>query len=242
MRNFVKKVLCLGKHYLQVLLEKSLKTNEGVFVFHEIYGKNEPCVNEKYAMKEESFRLFLKGLGDVGCTIASVDEIISERRKRCFAISFDDGYYNVYENAVPYLENNKLPYVMFIPFDFIGRDGYVGEEELDKLGNSTLCEIGGHSKSHAWLAGLTWSELKREMSISKDLLEHMIGRAVRYMAYPYGSLAAVNWKAMRMAKQAGYCGAFSTLNVSNRWIHCKYFYPRITVTEDNWKQLLERFR
>lgn len=242
MRNFVKKVACLGKQYLQLLLEKSLKANEGIFVFHEIYSENETCVNEKYAMKAESFRLFIEGLGDAGCTVTSVDEIISERRKRCFAISFDDGYYNVYENAVSYLESNKLPYVMFIPFDFIGRDGYLGEEELHKLGNSTLCEIGGHSKSHAWLANFRRSELKQEISGSKVLLECMIGKAVRYMAYPYGSLAAVNWKSMRMAKKAGYCGAFSTLNVSNRWIRCKYFYPRITVTEDNWKQLLERFR
>ena len=223
-------------------MEKFFKADGGVLVFHEVYQDEKYVKNKQYAISKESFKKFIEGINRSGGEITHIGKAISEKKRKCFAISFDDGYDNVCENALPYLEKWGIPYTLFLTTDFIETEGYITRERILQLKSSKLCEIGGHTKTHPWLAKLNGKETCRELGESKVFLETMLDNDVRYLAYPYGSLNAVKLYTIKAAKWGGYLYAFSTFNVSNRFFNYKYFYPRITVTENNWEVLLERLK
>lgn len=67
-------------------------------------------------------------------------------------------------------------------------------------------EIGSHTKTHPHLPELADDELARELRESRDAIEYWLGRACRFLAYPYGE---ENARVRRAARAAGYEAAFA---------------------------------
>jgi peptidoglycan/xylan/chitin deacetylase (PgdA/CDA1 family) len=68
-------------------------------------------------------------------------------------------------------------------------------------------EIGSHGWSHRSLPMLNDEALTEELRRSKEDAERLLGKPVRYFAYPYGE---VNDRVSAFARQAGYESAFAT--------------------------------
>jgi len=62
----------------------------------------------------------------------------------------------------------------------------VTASELLRLADSPLIEIGGHTRTHADLGGLSRAQAAREIGGGRRDLIEMTGRDVRSFAYPYG--------------------------------------------------------
>ncbi|OLC82301.1 MAG: hypothetical protein AUJ01_16720 [Acidobacteria bacterium 13_1_40CM_3_65_5] len=69
--------------------------------------------------------------------------------------------------------------------------------------------IGFHTVRHAALPGLVDAELDRALTEGRDALSSAAGRAVEFLAYPYGRADA---RVTRAARRAGYTAAFATGN------------------------------
>ena len=82
-------------------------------------------------------------------------------------------------------------------------------DELRKLAQDTLVEIGAHSISHPHLVSLAVSEQTAEIQGCKNDLENIINRPVTSFAYPHGSLSGATATAVR---NAGYSCACTSLN------------------------------
>jgi peptidoglycan/xylan/chitin deacetylase (PgdA/CDA1 family) len=67
-------------------------------------------------------------------------------------------------------------------------------------------EVGSHTVTHAHLPSLSDLELERELSDSRLRLEDELGRACRFLAYPYGE---ENPRVHDAARAAGYDAAFA---------------------------------
>jgi len=67
-------------------------------------------------------------------------------------------------------------------------------------------EVGSHTVSHPHLTSVGDSELVSELAASKERLEDELGRACRFLAYPYGEHDA---RVRRVARSVGYEGAFA---------------------------------
>jgi peptidoglycan/xylan/chitin deacetylase (PgdA/CDA1 family) len=76
--------------------------------------------------------------------------------------------------------------------------------------------IGSHTVNHAILARECADDVKREVVLSRDRLESIIGEPIRYFAYPNGRRADFNAGVKGALKDAGYAAALSTLpGISN---------------------------
>jgi peptidoglycan/xylan/chitin deacetylase (PgdA/CDA1 family) len=92
------------------------------------------------------------------------------------AVTFDDGFLSVAENAVPELKKRGIPCTVFIISDFLGSvpswaekysDGgeperFVNLEELVKM-PSDLVVIGSHTLTHPKLTAISTKEAAREL-------------------------------------------------------------------------------
>ncbi|PIS28020.1 MAG: hypothetical protein COT43_07490 [Candidatus Marinimicrobia bacterium CG08_land_8_20_14_0_20_45_22] len=130
------------------------------------------------------------------------------------AITFDDGYQNIYEYAFPILEEFSAPATVFIITDYIGKsndwDSHLGWIHFRHLNSAEIVklyekgwEIGSHGKSHRSLVGLKTDEIWMELAHSKEILEKKFSCRVRYFASPFGK---VNHRIVEAARQYGYSG------------------------------------
>jgi peptidoglycan/xylan/chitin deacetylase (PgdA/CDA1 family) len=114
------------------------------------------------------------------------------------SITFDDGYVNFAEFAVPILEKYGFHATVFVP---TGKVGYFNDwdecsrgfkkmpimsyEQLHQLPEK-IAEIGSHGISHTPLNRLTEDKIDKEIVESRMEIEQKVGRQVRFFAFPFG--------------------------------------------------------
>jgi len=136
------------------------------------------------------------------------------------AITFDDGYVDFAELAVPALEARGLHATLFVPAACIGGvnewdRGYAEARRILDAGalrdlDPRVAEIGAHGLRHRRLAGLDAGALQEETGGARARLEEVCGREVRLFAYPYGQLDDFDAAAESALRRAGFHAACST--------------------------------
>jgi peptidoglycan/xylan/chitin deacetylase (PgdA/CDA1 family) len=136
-----------------------------------------------------------------------VDAMRAGRQRGLVGITFDDGYVNVLEEALPVLLRHGFGASMFI---ISGRLGGLNEwdegprwplmtaRQVGEVAAAGM-EIGSHSATHGRLAGVDPGHLEAEVSGSRASLGELLGAPVRGFAYPYGSMDAAARRAVRAA-------------------------------------------
>jgi peptidoglycan/xylan/chitin deacetylase (PgdA/CDA1 family) len=136
------------------------------------------------------------------------------------AITFDDGYVDFAELAVPALVRRGLQATLFVPAGCLGGtnawDAGTAVERtiLDASALRALdprsVEIGAHGLTHRRLAGVKADTLRAEIQEARERLEAACGRRIRFFAYPYGQLDDFDAAAEAAVAAAGYEAACST--------------------------------
>lgn len=145
-------------------------------------------------------------------------------------LTFDDGFANHAEVALPLLREHGAPAVFFVttqhienPRDWlpatrrtaaaepgteIAHDLYDGmsRAQLREMAEDPLVTLGSHTLHHPFLTRLGDAELRRELTGSKTYLEEASGVAVDLLAYPTGDY---DRRVAEAVRAAGYKAAFA---------------------------------
>lgn len=135
------------------------------------------------------------------------------------AITFDDAFVSVIENALPELRARNLPVTVFVPAGSLGRhpswemensstdagEVVASAEALRSL-PSPLVSLGAHSLTHPRLSQIPTEEAQREITGSGELMRDLFGINVRTFAFPYGDYNAAT---VELCRQAGYERVFT---------------------------------
>jgi peptidoglycan/xylan/chitin deacetylase (PgdA/CDA1 family) len=171
----------------------------------------------------------------------------SAKNARKYAVlTFDDGFRDFYMEAFPLLELHGFTATVFLSTAYVGvteRKRFKGKEcllwdevrELDKKGIT----FGSHTTSHPILVDLKKEEVESEISHSKEVIEDMLGKAVRTFSYPY-AFPDGNTKFKEQVKstleRCGYdIGVSTRVGTLTDPNHDKYFLSRIPLNsyDDN---------
>lgn len=138
------------------------------------------------------------------------------------SITFDDGYAENCDFALPMLIERRIPVTYFVTtYHTTEQQPFLHDRELNKpLPTNSIeslraldmagVEIGGHSRTHVDLGKITCEHaLMDEVVYASRELEQAIGRKVRYFAFPYGQHANLNPTVFAMLKEAGFLGVCS---------------------------------
>ncbi len=90
----------------------------------------------------------------------------------------------------------------------LGRELFMSWSHLKALAAEGHA-IGSHAHSHVALGTLDDRQVRRELALSRTILEAAVGRPVRAVAYPYGWPGAVDGRTFRLAADVGYRAGFT---------------------------------
>ena len=94
---------------------------------------------------------------------------------------------------------------------------------------SSDMEIGSHTQSHRILSKLDYETMKKEISGSKEEIEHWISKACNTFSYPFGQINSFNKKSQDILKVQGFSCAVTSINGINNSNIDRYNFRRFMV-------------
>ena len=101
-------------------------------------------------------------------------------------ITIDDGFSSFYKNAWPYLKENRIPFILFISTQPIGKYGYMNWDQIREIEKEDFVYIGNHSHSHDYLVNYGFDKFKKDIDQSIKLFNEELGYNPVFFSYPFG--------------------------------------------------------
>jgi peptidoglycan/xylan/chitin deacetylase (PgdA/CDA1 family) len=154
---------------------------------------------------------------------------------RPIVVTFDDGYADLFEMALPILVEQGFPATVFVTTGWLHDAGrYAAGTPLDRtLSWGQLAElsaagveIAAHSHSHAQLDQIPDAKLRAELAGCQHLLEDRLSRPICSVAYPYGYSSK---RVRALAREVGYLQAAAVANATAASTCEPFSVPRLTI-------------
>ncbi|KAA0085845.1 polysaccharide deacetylase family protein [Mycolicibacterium sp. P9-64] len=211
-----------------------------ILMYHAV-AEHPSAASKRLSVSPDSFEeqvAFLVEHGFTGMTFSDLADAFETSKalpKRPVVITFDDGYADFANAALPVLQRYDCPATVFVTSGWIADAGpYAGGTPLDKMMTwaqvrdvaQAGIEIGAHSHSHPELDQLADAALWEELRVSRVLLEDCIGTPVRALAYPFGYTTP---RVRLAARAARYRCAAAVRNVRASAFDDIFMLPRLTI-------------
>jgi peptidoglycan/xylan/chitin deacetylase (PgdA/CDA1 family) len=157
----------------------------------------------------------------LGRRVVPLEETLQAGGRRFAAITFDDGYQDNLTVALPMLEKFRLPMTLFVVAGFLGRAGYLSEQELREMARHPLVTVGAHGLWHRNFNSLSSAEARVELTASRRLLSGITGTNVDLLAWPYGEC---NAELEELSAECGYRASWSVWKGTNS-LHSRWRVP-----------------
>lgn len=239
------------RHVLKWLWRMQGKDTARVYMFHSVVDTPEHVYSE-FAITKESFEKFIRcelSRGQKPMDAEMLKKAVDnpDDYKNHFAVTFDDIYDSVYENAYPVLEANNVPFILFVSPQLIDKadpashHAMITMAHLQEMALDPLCVIGAHGVEHRPFRNYSPEEAKQSMSESKQWLKHTFGKPVDFFAFPFGRKVEVSKANIRTLSECNYNCGFSALDGSlkQKWFSGRWFLPRVLVSEEYIKNETE---
>ena len=157
---------------------------------------------------------------------------IPQTRKTPVILTFDDGYADNFENALPILQEFGFTAAVFPVLDLGRRFTWWNDapalraplltpQDIRSMEAAGI-EFGSHSVSHASLTHMSDSELADDLTRSREVLGSIVERPLPVLAYPFGE---VDQRVKRAVQRTGYSAALA-VNSGPLGIHADLFEIR----------------
>jgi peptidoglycan/xylan/chitin deacetylase (PgdA/CDA1 family) len=197
--------------------------NIKILMYHRIVEKQMKDTVNEHAVCVDDFRNQLKMLEILNFTpITFMDyKLYLEDKltlpKNPIILTFDDGYLDTFELAIPALIEFDMRAVIFVMGDRTLKTANWDEEDGGELmtndqvltASSMGFEIGAHSMNHKVLTELSEIELREEIMDSLKSIESVLGKRIQSFAYPYG---CTDKRVNRVTRECGFtfgCGVYT---------------------------------
>lgn len=169
------------------------------------------------SVSPEKFREHLQYLKDNEFNVISLAEALeavrsaSELPEKAVVITFDDGFRDIYSEALPLLREFNYPFTVFVSTDAIDQKlkGMLSWDQIREMHNAGV-SFANHTRDHGYLVrhrqyDSFWQQSMRENILhAQSRLEQELSTTLpKWLAYPYGEF---NLPLQELINEMGYTG------------------------------------
>ena len=158
---------------------------------------------------------------------------VSKEKK--ILLTVDDAFSSFYLNAWPILKKNKIPFILFVSTETVGKKGYMNWDEIIKISSEDFVSIGNHSHSHEYLLKYDFNDFKKDIDMSINIFKKKIGYNPNFFSYPFGEYSLEQKKYISKKFQYAFGQHSGVIDLNKD----KYELPRFPINEKYGD--LERF-
>lgn len=221
-------------------------------MYHSIADNSD----DPYSVSVGAFREQISWLSGSGFDVVPLSFLLRSIQAREYGIlkkkvvmTFDDGYQDFVDNALPILLNRGVPATVFLVTDMLGGraswkesgtdERLMSEDEVRSI-KSRGISLGSHTATHVKLTHLGHEELKRQICDSRDRLVSL-GESFYAFSYPWGQWSN---QVADAVKASGYECALAVGERTRLAAANAYCLPRIPMRRDmdlkHFQSLLSR--
>ena len=199
-----------------------------IFVYHDVSDLAAPHHTPNYSTTVSAFRAQIDLLART-FTFVPLEELVRPNASgvRLAALTFDDGFLSVKDEAMPLLQARGIPFSIFLNRRAIKENRlsygpayphlekvhdhkvFLDEDDVRQLSAAGVM-VGSHSASHRALAEVSDDDLPGEVLDNKRYLEGLVGTEVTHFALPFGKREHYDDRALDYCFRSGHAFVYST--------------------------------
>jgi peptidoglycan/xylan/chitin deacetylase (PgdA/CDA1 family) len=217
-----------------------------ILMFHSVSEAPPRARTPSLYLSPQRFRAYLGYIARLGFRGVSMGQAsrrwlggdATKARERLVVLTFDDGFADNFEEALPVLQEYGFTATCYVATDYVGAhnawDADVLGVHMPMMTRQQLLawhdagmEVGAHTRSHRDLSANAGSvTLREEIGGSKADLEDLLGSAVEHFSYPFGRYDAA---AVAAVREAGFSTAVTVRDRRARITDDRFELPRLYV-------------
>ena len=108
------------------------------------------------------------------------------KSKKEILITIDDAFKSFYDEAWPYLKENKIPFILFVSTEPVGKNGYMNWDQILEIEKSKIGIIGHHSHTHEYLIDMKNEDFINDIETASKIFKEKLGYVPSIFSYPFG--------------------------------------------------------
>tara|TARA_A100001011_G_scaffold385001_1_gene458380 strand:- start:882 stop:1895 length:1014 start_codon:yes stop_codon:yes gene_type:complete len=155
-------------------------------IYHRFDENKYPSTNIKMDIFKEQIEMIKKNRFEFSIPSKFDQNFNTSKVDKKILITVDDAFSSFYKNAWPYLKKNKIPFILFVSTEPIGKFGYMNWEQIKEIEKEDFAFIGNHSHSHEYLINYNFNKFKKDINLSIKIFEENLGYNPIFFSYPFG--------------------------------------------------------
>ena len=167
---------------------KSYSDDKGILslMYHRFDESKYPSTN----IQMDIFKQQIKIIRNSKYNFYNPDDLVKNfnvaKLEKKILITIDDAFSSFYEIAWPYLKKEKIPFILFVSTEAIGKNGYMTWSQIKELEKESIAHIGNHSHTHDYLVDLKNNDFIKDINTANGIFIKNLGYNPIFFSYPFG--------------------------------------------------------
>ena len=155
-------------------------------MYHRFNESRYPSTNIQMDIFKEHIKIIKNSKFDFYNSKDFERDFDKPKNKKKILITIDDAFKSFYTEAWPYLKENKIPFILFVSTEPVGKNGYMSWEQIKEIEKNNFVTIGHHSHTHDYLIDKTHKAFISDIKSANKIFLEKMGYVPSLFSYPFG--------------------------------------------------------
>jgi peptidoglycan/xylan/chitin deacetylase (PgdA/CDA1 family) len=162
--------------------------DEGILslMYHRFNENKYPSTNIKMEIFKEQIEIIKNSSYTFSNPKNFEKNFTSLKTNKEILITIDDAFLSFYLEAWPFLKQNKIPLILFVSTEPVGKKGYMTWEQIKEVEAEEFVVIGHHSHSHGYLIDKDNNFFISDIEKANKIFLNNLGYIPNLFSYPFG--------------------------------------------------------
>ena len=196
-------------------------------MYHRFNENKYPSTNVRMEIFEKQMETIKKSNYEFIDPKFFIKQFNIPKKQKKILITIDDGFKSFYKEAWPYLKKEKIPFILFVSTEPVGKRGYMNWKEIKEIEKSEFGYIGHHSHTHKYLINMQNSDFINDIETASEIFKKELGYIPEIFSYPFGEYSLFMKKYISKNFQIAFGQHSGVIDVNKD----KFELPRFPINE-----------